>query len=527
MNNNRMTIRFVMIAILLSALTACGAPSAAPPAPTALPVSPQQLPTVTTVPATQPPAAPTKASAVPPTAQSEKPTAAAPVAPVATAPLTDGGVNLNLPRLIFSTANGLMSVTADGTSKHLFTHAQPVLDRNLNDALAPAGGWMAFTSGDNPMAPDRKGSGPLTLNLLNVVDGTIKPITPLFSVEMEQAITAATTTGDRTDAIEAGIAILQNSDTLKWSPDGRYLAFIAAIDGPSSDVYSYDRETGQINRLTDGPNQAARLFWSPDSQWIVHEEVESFGTGAGWNVKAVWAAAPDGNNTRKLYDTTSSGDEVFVDWIAPDQFLVYSWTPVGWRNVRIVDLNTGEAQSIGPKFEVQTLAYDPKTQTQLYYVDDFTAQQNGSSGGLYLATAGQAKLIASGDWYDTRWLPHVQLFFAKGRDGVISVTPDGVVKKYADEEALPIDAPDGAWLLAWGDGNYTSPIGLRLYTPDGELKRTITSDSVMFATWSPDSAGVFYQSNGQLYFVAIPNGEPQLIGETTARELNSLGWVKP
>ena len=200
---------------------------------------------------------------------------------------------------------------------------------------------------------------------------------------------------------------------------------------------------------------------------------------------------------------------------------------MGWRNARAVDLNTGEAQLIGPKFDVQTLAYDPHTQTQLYFVDDFTAQQNGLSGGLYFAAAGQAKLIASGDWYDTRWLPHAQLFFAKGRDGVISVAPDGTVKKYDGEEALPIDAPDGAWLLAWGDGNYTSPIGLRLYTPDGEVKRTITPDSVAFATWSPDATGVFYQSDGQLYFVEIPNGEPQLIGESTARELSNLGWVKP
>ena len=136
-------------------------------------------------------------------------------------------------------------------------------------------------------------------------------------------------------------------------------------------------------------------------------------------------------------------------------------------------------------------------------------------------------MIAAGDWYETRWLPHAQLFFAKGPDGVISVTPAGTVKEYADEEALPIDSPDGAWLLAWGDGNYTSPIGLRLYTPDGELKRTITSDSVAFATWSPDATGVFYQSEGQLYFVEIPNGEPQLIGDSTARELSNIGWVKP
>jgi hypothetical protein len=136
-------------------------------------------------------------------------------------------------------------------------------------------------------------------------------------------------------------------------------------------------------------------------------------------------------------------------------------------------------------------------------------------------------LITAGDWYETRWLPHAQTFFAQGPAGVMSVTPAGAVKKYADEEALPIDSPDGAWLLAWGDGNYTNPIGLRLYTPTGELKRSLTSNAVTFATWSPDASSVFYQSDGQMYFVEIPNGEPQLMGESTARELSNIGWVKP
>jgi hypothetical protein len=527
-----MTIRFMLVGLLLGALTACGAPatpSMPPSAPATLPVDApstetptveaQPLPIVTAAPSATP-TVPVIAATALPTTQPEQPTTTAPAGPA-------NSVTRDMPQLIFPTADGLMSAAANGTSLRLFGDAQPAIAHQLNDGMSPVGGWVAFANGDNPMTPDPEGSGPLTLNLLNTVDGTLTPITPLFSPAMEEAIRSATTTGDRTDAIEAGIAIVDNSDTLKWSPDGRYLAFIAVIDGPSSDVYSYDRETGQINRLTDGPNQAARLFWSPDSQWIVHEEVESFGTGAGWNVKAVWAAAPDNSSTRKLYDVSGSGDEVFVDWIAPDKFLAYTWTPVGWRNVRAVDLNTGEAQLIGPKFEVQTLAYDPTTQAQLYYVDDFTAQQNGLSGGLYLATANQAKLIASGDWYETRWLPHAQLFFAKGKAGVMRVTPAGVVKRYADEEALPADSPDGAWLLAWGDGNYTSPIGLRLYSPDGELKRTITSDSVAFATWSPDSSGVFYQSDGQMYFVEIPNGEPQLMGESTARELSNIGWVKP
>jgi len=282
--------------------------------------------------------------------------------------------------------------------------------------------------------------------------------------------------------------------------------------------------------LTDGLNQAARLFWSPDSQWIIHEEVESFGTGAGWNVKAVWAAAPDGSGNRKLYDTEFSGDEVFVDWASPDTFLVYSWTPIGLQNVRLVKLDTGEAQRIGPEFPVQALAFDPESQAQLTVVDDYTARERNLQGGLYRASpaSSQPQRIAPGNWYDVRWLPQAQMFLAKGESGVISVALDGTTKELSGEGALPIDSPDGAWLIATGDGNFTSPIGLRLYTTDGELKRAITQEAVTYATWSPDSSGVFYASNGKLYYVAIPNGEPQSIEENLASTTSgSLGWVMP
>jgi hypothetical protein len=410
-----------------------------------------------------------------------------------------------------------------------FDQVQPTLGRSFSDGLAPKGGSVAFIGGDNPMTPDREGSGPLTLNHLDTHTGQQQSITPLFSAEMEQALQAANSTGERDASVEAGIAVAENAGTLAWSPNGRFLAFIAAIDGPSSDVYSFDRDTGQIERLTDGLNQAARLFWSPDSHWIIHEEVEGFGTGAGWNVKAVWAAAPDGRGSRRLYDTEWSGDEVFVDWITPDAFIVYTWTPIGLQDVRVFNLSKDEVQRIGPDFPVQAYAVEPSSQTQLYAVDDYTARENNLQGGLYFDSPSQEpQLSAPGNWYDVRWLPTAQLFFAKGESGVISVALDGTTTEYLGEDALPINSPDGAWLLAWGDGNFTSPIGLRLYTTDGELKRDITPDAVTLALWSPDSTGVFYVSDGMLYYAAIPNGEPQLIEENlTSTEPGSMGWVMP
>src|SRR4030067_911426 len=45
-------------------------------------------------------------------------------------------------------------------------------------------------------------------------------------------------------------------DTLAWSPDGRTLAYVAAVDGPSADGYVYDTVPAAGRRLTDGPHQA-------------------------------------------------------------------------------------------------------------------------------------------------------------------------------------------------------------------------------------------------------------------------------
>jgi hypothetical protein len=528
MHNHR---RLIFIGLISLALAACGTPQT-PDVPV-VPTSAQPLVAATAVRVTSPAQTATaRPSTTTPTREATALPTALPEQPTLTAPIGDGGMNSDFPQLIFPTTNGLMAVAADGTQLRLLSEAQPVVMHNLKDGIAPFSGLLAFISGDNPMTPDSEGSGPLSLNLLFSYGGGVTSVTPLFSAELEQAIRSATATGDRNDAIEAAIAVIDNSDMLKWSPDGRYLAFIAAIDGPSSDVYSYDRESGQINRLTDGLNQAARLFWSPDSQWIVHEEVASFGTGAGWSVIAVWAAAPDGSTTRKLYNAGDSGDEVFVDWVMPDTFLVYSWTPMGWQNVRLVNLATGEAQRVGPDFPVQTLAYDPETQTYLYYGDDFVMQQRGLSGGLYLdapdAISKPPHLITSSNWYTTRWLPHMQLFFAAGKDGVISVTRTGTATRYDIERAIPIESPDGNWLLAWRNADVINSTGLRLYTPDGKLARTITQDTVLVATWSPDSTGAFYVSAGALRYVSIPDGEPQVVAEKLiSAEPASYVWVEP
>lgn len=140
-----------------------------------------------------------------------------------------------------------------------------------------------------------------------------------------------------------------------WSPDGRYLAFTAAIDGPTADLYVYDTQHGQIRRLTDGPEMATQPEWSPDSQWIVHRGINGY--GASCTETGVWAAAVDGSQVKWL-----NPGECFkiTQWIGPHTFETFQPPPGGavgpnyMGAVKRVDITAGTAtflymQPLNPK----------------------------------------------------------------------------------------------------------------------------------------------------------------------------------
>ncbi|HKZ24582.1 MAG TPA: hypothetical protein VJ398_02195, partial [Acidimicrobiia bacterium] len=76
--------------------------------------------------------------------------------------------------------------------------------------------------------------------------------------------------------------------SMAWSPDGRQLAFMGLMEGPTADLYLYSLEDGQIRWLSSGPAHAIRPSWSPDGDYIVHHGVLGMGTGAGFSVTGAW-----------------------------------------------------------------------------------------------------------------------------------------------------------------------------------------------------------------------------------------------
>jgi dipeptidyl aminopeptidase/acylaminoacyl peptidase len=51
----------------------------------------------------------------------------------------------------------------------------------------------------------------------------------------------------------------------RWSPDGRYLAFLSSRDGKKPQVYLLDRRGGEAEAITDIKTGVSSVAWSPDS----------------------------------------------------------------------------------------------------------------------------------------------------------------------------------------------------------------------------------------------------------------------
>ncbi len=130
----------------------------------------------------------------------------------------------------------LVSSLASGVEKRPLEPADVLALRDVDDPqLSPDGAWVAYTVGAVDVAED----------------------TSVGQVFMSP------TAGGEAVQLTSG---KKSASRPRFSPDGRWLAFLSERDGEKTQVYLLDRRGGDARKLTDYKASVSDLAWSPDSR---------------------------------------------------------------------------------------------------------------------------------------------------------------------------------------------------------------------------------------------------------------------
>lgn len=227
----------------------------------------------------------------------------------------------------------------------------------LNKGLSPDKSYFAYTTGLND---------PSANPMLVVLD--INNQTSVLQLELTGSIIRPGMEGTHGDSDFEAYGAMQYPDNLAWSPDGNKLAFVAARDGESADVYLFDRSVRSVVRLTDEDGHAAALHWSPDGQLLQYVSVNTFGTGAGSNMESLLVYNFQ-TEKMQILEALESNGENFLAWMDNSRFLINSFNRIcgGLNNLRVVNAISSEQQVIVEE-GFTAAAYNPDNQIGMFSI---------------------------------------------------------------------------------------------------------------------------------------------------------------
>lgn len=405
---------------------------------------------------------------------------------------------LDGPWLIFPgpEGGGLLAYDVEAQTTLVIDLPQPIYFDDIVEGRSPQGGALMIRAG-SPENLDE-----LALYQVKLPEAEVTKLSPLLSLRLQRQIVNE----ESSRALETLQAVTREQG-LAWSPNGRYLAFTAALDNASSDLYLFDTWLGQVRRLNGLYTHNGSPFWSPGGNWLVSQEFDRLSTDAGWratNFTALRVPGYDDQNTLYL-PPQESQREVLLGWVNAQNFLSYSQTADGPQTLREVTLDVPKS-SIRYEGPFLQGAFDPASKFTALILKPTQAGRDGLIAGIYGFQPGASspQLIRAGDFTQLTWSPG-GMFIAAGPGSVFAFPPEGGGFILPEEEMASL-SPSGNWLIAWGDENKP---GSRLYQPPvNDPLQTLLEAPVAGTVWDPDSRGFFILSEGTLYHFVFPSLNP-------------------
>jgi Tol biopolymer transport system component len=515
------TVKTILSIMVIFVLASCGTST---PVATAIPI-PTNAPhptatakptaTVTPIPATSVPATSVPTTSVPTISQ----VTAAPT--VASQTLTNG------PYLVFLRDRGngqeLVLMDADGKGEVAFPfpiNSNVYIPQSLSNLVSPDGSWLAFYTGSDRQASGNVGTdtADLTLNLMSLgitsPAGSTKVVSRLLSADYPANFVQAARELDRADITAQALQdafVYGITQSIAWSPDGKYLAFASQMDGLSSDLYLYNTADGTIQQLSSGPEEVMWIAWSPDRKWILDASLYLVGEGMTYNL---YATSLDGQVVRRLLvDNRLSGALI---WVNTHEFLTYQ-SENGRGNFGLVrvDVESGNVDNVWDG-SFASLAVDP---TGNWLAFNVVPEMQAAETGLFLvnlATLEKTK-FKDPDPIPDYGIRQGILNMSNGSDqaflirnytdrGMYFLSTSGVFTSTGISADLFDVAPNQVDWIAIKNN-------IQLFTAGGSQARIFNlpvgtkSSDFQRILWRPDSSGIFLESNNhQLYALDFSSG---------------------
>lgn len=310
------------------------------------------------------------------------------------------GLNPSGPYVIFEAPTGVWISNPDGSFLTQLSNLEASND--LRQAISPKGDRMALVV-RNDMGLD--------LMLVKIPGGETETITRLIDYTAQDA-------GNSVSAKSFAMYAIRDYPSLAWQPgEGRLLAFMGAMQGPTSDLYVYDTQTQKITQLTNGPSQAVMPSWSPDGQYILH-------FGVSW-VPPFGGAILDANRLDGVWSVEASTGKVitlpkpagnnpnFAGWQDASHFITYDSNDTCYsQNLRSVDVVSGKATPVMLYSFYYQVVQSPENGALLFA--GATGCTTSLGDGVFLLPAGQSKpgMLTNKKAYEVTWIPESQVFYA-------------------------------------------------------------------------------------------------------------------